>query len=86
MKVEFGYDWRPNPPAQLAIGPVLHRDDAVADKVCAAFSRGLPRDYIDIHAALTTGGHDRGQLVQLATAHAPGFDAAVFAQALHRTP
>jgi hypothetical protein len=82
IKVEFGYDWRANPPAQLAIGPVLHRDDAVANKVCATFSRGLPRDYIDIHAALTTGGYDREQLIELATAHDPGFDPAVFAQAL----
>jgi hypothetical protein len=81
-KVEFGYDWRSEPPAQLAVGPVLHRDDAVANKVCAVFSRALPRDYIDVYAAIATGGYSRDRLVELAAAHDPGFDAAGFGQAL----
>lgn len=32
-------DWRKNEPILLAIGPVLHADDAVANKVCALFGR-----------------------------------------------
>jgi hypothetical protein len=38
-KVELGIDWRAHPPVTLAIGPVLHPDDAVANKVCALYSR-----------------------------------------------
>jgi hypothetical protein len=34
-KVELGLDWRKNQPIILAVGPVLHPDDAVANKVCA---------------------------------------------------
>lgn len=34
-KVELGLDWRKNEPIRLAVGPVLHADDAVANKVCA---------------------------------------------------
>jgi hypothetical protein len=38
-KVELGVDWRKNKPVGLAVGPVLHADDAVANKVCALFGR-----------------------------------------------
>ena len=38
-KVEMGVDWRKHSPVQLAIGPVLDADDAVANKVCALFGR-----------------------------------------------
>lgn len=31
-KAELGCDWRARPPAVLEIGPVLHPDDAVANK------------------------------------------------------
>jgi hypothetical protein len=34
-KAELSADWRAHDPVQLAIGPVLHADDAVANKVCA---------------------------------------------------
>lgn len=43
-RVELGVDWRANPPSLLEIGPVLHSDDAVANKVCALFGRGAVRD------------------------------------------
>lgn len=39
-KVELGIDWRRRPPTTLAVGPVLSRDDAVANKVSALYSRG----------------------------------------------
>jgi hypothetical protein len=51
-KVELGIDWRAHQPVALAIGPVLHPDDAVANKVCALFSRAQARDYIDVDAVL----------------------------------
>jgi hypothetical protein len=38
-KVELAVDWRAHDPVQLAVGPVLHSDDAVANKVCALFGR-----------------------------------------------
>jgi hypothetical protein len=42
-KVELGVDWRENEPVRLAVGPVLHADDAVANKVCALFGRAEVR-------------------------------------------
>ena len=44
-KVELGLDWRQFRPPVLEIGPVLARDDAVANKVSAVYSRGQARDY-----------------------------------------
>jgi Nucleotidyl transferase AbiEii toxin, Type IV TA system len=44
--VELGVDWRAFPPVNLAIGPVLHPDDAVANKLCALFGRAEVRDYV----------------------------------------
>jgi hypothetical protein len=44
-RVELGVDWRMNEPIRLAIVPVLHADGAVANKVCALFSRAEIRDY-----------------------------------------
>lgn len=38
-KIEMGVDWRANQPSRLSIGPVLHPDDAVANKICALFGR-----------------------------------------------
>ena len=48
-------DWRMNEPIRLAIGPVLHADDAVANKVCALFGRAEIRDYVDVAAILEYG-------------------------------
>jgi hypothetical protein len=39
-KIELGLDRRKNEPIRLAAGPVLHADDAVANKICA-LSDGL---------------------------------------------
>jgi hypothetical protein len=54
-KVELGLDWRKNKPVSLAVGPVLHADDAVANKVCALFGRAEVRDYVDVDAILASG-------------------------------
>ena len=54
-KVELSADWRAHDPVQLDVGPVLHADDAVANKVCALFGRALPRDFLDVDAAITSG-------------------------------
>jgi predicted nucleotidyltransferase component of viral defense system len=55
----MGVDWRKHPPVQLAIGPVLDADDAVANKVCALFGRAEVRDYIDVDAVLASGRYTK---------------------------
>jgi hypothetical protein len=81
-KVELSADWRAHDPVQLGIGPVLHADDAVANKVCALFGRALPRDFLDVDAAITSGRYTREQLLVLAAAADYGFDTLLFADAL----
>jgi predicted nucleotidyltransferase component of viral defense system len=66
----------------LDVGPVLARDDAVANKVGALYSRGQARDYIDVDAALSSGSYTRERLLDLAAEHDAGFDVRHFAQAL----
>lgn len=81
-KVELGLDWRKNEPIQLAVGPVLHVDDAVANKVCALFGRAEVRDYVDVDAILSSGQYTEDELLALAADHDPGFDRSHFAEAL----
>ena len=81
-KAELSVDWRAHDPVQLAIGPVLHADDAVANKVCALFGRALPRDFLDVDAAITSGRYTREQLLELAAEADHGFDRLLFADAL----
>jgi hypothetical protein len=75
-------DWRARDPVQLAVGPVLHSDDAVANKVCALFGRALPRDFLDVDAVVMSGRYTREQLLELAAEADHGFDRLVFADAL----
>ena len=81
-KIELSVDWRAHDPVQLDIGPVLHADDAVANKVCALFGRALPRDFLDVDAAITSGRYTREQLLELAADADHGFDRLLFADAL----
>lgn len=81
-KIELGLDWRKNEPIRLAVGPVLHPDDAVANKVCALFGRAEVRDYIDVDAIVASGRYTAGELLDLAADHDPGFDRSRFAEAL----
>lgn len=81
-KVELSADWRTHAPMLLDIGPVLHPDDAVANKMCALFGRALARDFLDIDAALTSGRYTRERLLELAHNADGGFDPAIFAAAL----
>jgi hypothetical protein len=71
-KVELGVDWRKNEPILLAIGPVLHADDAAANKVCALFGRAEVHDYVDVAAILASGRYSEEGLVRLAEEHDPG--------------
>jgi hypothetical protein len=47
VELDLGYDWRGSAPSQLAIGPVLAVDDAVASKLDALYGRLEVRDFID---------------------------------------
>jgi hypothetical protein len=81
-KLELAADWRAHDPVRLDVGPVLHPDDAVANKVCALFGRALPRDFLDVDATLISGRYTRDQLLELAATADGGFDPLIFADAL----
>ncbi|MEV5412568.1 hypothetical protein AB0K60_27505 [Thermopolyspora sp. NPDC052614] len=66
----------------LEIGPVLHPDDAVAGKMDALFNRWAPRDFLDVQAILSSGRYTTEDLLAIAKEHNPGFDRAMFAEAL----
>ena len=83
--VELGVDWRAYPPVPLAIGPVLHPADAMANKLCALFGRAEVRDYIDVYGVLAdvrTDATQGDEMLRMAADHDPGFDPEIFAEAL----
>jgi len=87
VDIDVARDWRQHPPVTMQIGPVLHIEDAVASKVAAMVGRGLPRDYIDVAAALSR--YDRNDLLRLAFYRDPGLrvlDVADCMQLLDRLP
>jgi hypothetical protein len=81
-KLEMSADWRAHAPVMSAVGPVLHPDDAIANKMCALFGRAEARDFLDVDAALLSGQYTRQRLLELAAAADPGFDSRAFADAL----
>lgn len=81
-KLELSADWRAHPPVLLEVGPVLHPDDAVANKMCALFGRAEARDFLDVDAAITSGGYSRERLLELAANADGGFDPLIFADAI----
>jgi len=81
-KVELGVDWRAHEPLIMAIGPVLHPDDAVANKMSALYGRAMARDFIDIDAALRSGRYTHDMVLRLAERADSGFDRRIFADAL----
>jgi hypothetical protein len=83
-KVDLGVDLRVNDPVRISLGPVLHPDDVVANKMRALYERAHACDFIDIDAALQSGRYDPSMLLQLATRSDITFDGRVFADALAR--
>ncbi|MEH1017995.1 nucleotidyl transferase AbiEii/AbiGii toxin family protein, partial [Micromonospora sp. CPCC 206060] len=81
-KVELGVDWRANEPVLMAIGPVLHPDDAVANKMSALYGRAFARDFVDIDATLQSDRYTHETVLNLAERADRGFDRRVFADAL----
>jgi hypothetical protein len=80
--VELGVDLRAHEPVRISIGPVLHPDDAVANKIRALYERAHACDFIDIDAVLRSDRYDRSTLLQLADRSDITFDRGVFADAL----
>jgi hypothetical protein len=66
------------------IGPVLHPDDVVANKMRAIYERAHACDFVDIDAVLRSGRYDRSTLLRLAERSDITFDRSVFAEALGR--
>ncbi len=83
--LDLARDWRAHETVTLNVGPVLHLDDAVGAKITALLGRALPRDFIDVAAALNR--YPRVRLLELAFDRDRGLrvhDAALAAQALDR--
>src|SRR4051794_12046229 len=78
--VEIAVDFRLRPRVLLDVGPVLHPDELAADKVLALFGRAAARDLVDVRALGKR--YDQEEMLALAAEKDPGFDRAVFAQAL----
>ncbi|SEG72462.1 Nucleotidyl transferase AbiEii toxin, Type IV TA system [Thermomonospora echinospora] len=83
VKVELGIDWRAHPPVGLSVGPVLHPDDAVGNKVAALYGRAEVRDFVDVDAVLRSGRYSTGDLLRLAATADPGFEPEMFVHALN---
>lgn len=78
--LDLARDWRQLHPIEAEIGPVLHLDDAIGSKMTAMIARSLPRDYIDIAAALRL--YSRADLLRLALERDPGLRVTDVAAAL----
>ncbi len=81
-KVELAVDFRAQQPVTMAVGPVLHPDDAAANKMGALFGRAEARDFIDIDSVLQSRLFGREELLRLAAGADGGFDRRMFADAL----
>lgn len=82
LDVDMGVDWRENDPVGLDIGPVLSLQDAVGNKVSAVYSRGEPRDYLDVDAIRGSGRFTDEELVSAVAARDAGFEVSMFVQQL----
>lgn len=84
VDVDMGVDWRGSDPVRLEVGPVLSVRDAISAKVNAVYSRGEPRDLLDLDAIRASGRFTDEQLLHVAAERDPGFDRHIFAEQLGR--
>lgn len=84
IEVDFGVDWRQEPPARLEVGPVLSLRDAVGSKTATAFSRGEVRDLLDVDSIRQSARFTDSELLQLATDYDAGFSVIILAENLER--
>lgn len=82
VDVDLGCDYRVLAPVTLDVGPVLALEDAVGNKVAALFSRGEPRDFLDVDAIRRTRHFTDDELLELAAARDGGFSIDWFAKRL----
>lgn len=82
LDVDLGVDWRADDPVRLDVGPVLALDDAVGNKVSALYSRGEPRDYLDVDAIRASHRFTDDDLLTAAAERDPGFEVPMFAERL----
>ncbi len=82
VDVDMGVDWRQDDPVVLDVGPVLSLADAVGNKISALYSRGEPRDYLDVDAIRASGRFSDDQLILAAAERDAGFEVGMFAQQL----
>lgn len=82
LKADISIDYRDEPATTLGIGEVLSLEDAVANKVCAAFSRSEPRDYLDLDSIRQNGPFSDDKLLELAASSDTGFSKALFADSI----
>jgi Nucleotidyl transferase AbiEii toxin, Type IV TA system len=74
LDLDLGVDWRQDDPVTLEVGPVLSLSDAVGNKVSALYSRGEPRDYLDVDAIRASGRFSDDQLIAAAAERDAGFE------------
>jgi len=84
LEVDFGINWRADPPVAMSVGPVLSERDAVAGRLSAVYSRGEVRDFLDLDSIRSTGRFTDSELVALGEEHDGGFDMGLFAAQLSR--
>ena len=82
LDLDLGVDWRQDDPVTLEVGPVLSLSDVVCNKVSALYSRGEPRDYLDVDAIRASGRFSDDQLIAAAAERDAGFEVEMFAQQL----
>lgn len=82
VDVDLGVDWRENEPVALELGAVLSLADAVGSKVGALYSRGEPRDYLDVDSIRASGRFTDSQLIDMVAERDAGFEVDMFAHQL----
>lgn len=82
LEVDFGIDYRGHQPVRMAIGRVLAVEDAVGSKVSALYSRGYPRDFLDVDAIRRSGRFTDEDLLEAGRAQDPSLDRRAFGELL----
>ena len=82
LDVDLGVDWRADDPVSLDVGPVLALADAVGNKVSALYSRGEPRDYLDVDTIRASGLFTDEDLLTAAGERDAGFEVPMFVERL----
>ncbi len=78
ISIDLGIDWRGGEPVVLDIGPVLALSDSIGNKAAALYSRGEPRDFLDVDSIRQSGVTSDEELEDAAAAADLGFDREMF--------